>query len=392
MIAFAHNGAMQRSWLRPALAGTAALAVAMGIGRFAFTPILPMMQAEGLVDVVRGGWLASANYAGYLAGGLIAAALALRPGNAIRAGLVLVALGTLAMAFTQSIAVGLALRAVAGIASAWVLVFASVWLIARVEAEGAPQRVRASAWLFSGVGIGIVVAGLACFALDALGARSRVAWGTLGVLACAVTALTWGTFSEGPAALPRRGAAARIDAQAALLIACYAAFGFGYIVPATFLSAMAREAAAGSAWYGLAWPLFGAAAAASTFAAAPLRTRWGDRRLWAAGHAVMAVGVALPLLSHSALAVTLSGLLVGLTFMVVTMAGLQEARRMAPAAPQRLMAAMTSSFAAGQIAGPLVVSASARLGAGYAPALGLASALLVITSLLILATARKDSA
>src|SRR5258707_3463250 len=58
-----------------ALAGFAALAVAMGIGRFAFTPILPMMQAEGAIDVAQGGWLASANYVGYLIGGLTAVGL-----------------------------------------------------------------------------------------------------------------------------------------------------------------------------------------------------------------------------------------------------------------------------------------------------------------------------
>ena len=45
-----------------------ALAIAMGIGRFAFTPILPMMLADGVIDLAAASWLASANYLGYLAG------------------------------------------------------------------------------------------------------------------------------------------------------------------------------------------------------------------------------------------------------------------------------------------------------------------------------------
>src|SRR5262249_31143248 len=55
-----------------AVAGTGlvALAVAIGIGRFAFTPILPMMQEDAGVSVAAGGWLAAANYVGYLAGAL----------------------------------------------------------------------------------------------------------------------------------------------------------------------------------------------------------------------------------------------------------------------------------------------------------------------------------
>ena len=51
-----------------ALTGLAALGIAMGIGRFAFTPILPMMQQDAAVSVAAGGWLASANYVGYLLG------------------------------------------------------------------------------------------------------------------------------------------------------------------------------------------------------------------------------------------------------------------------------------------------------------------------------------
>src|SRR5687768_4524472 len=113
--------------MNAALAGLLALAVAMGIGRFAFTPLLPVMQAESALDVVAGGWLASANYGGYLLGGLTAVAMPLRAPSAIRIGLGTVALSTLAMGLTSSLWAWLALRAIAGVGSAWVLVFAGAW-------------------------------------------------------------------------------------------------------------------------------------------------------------------------------------------------------------------------------------------------------------------------
>src|SRR5215470_17719986 len=82
-----------------AVAGLAALAVAMGIGRFAFTPILPMMQHEGGLSVADGGWLASANYLGYLIGAAAVSMFArrIRPTVGIRTGLLVIAVSTLGM-------------------------------------------------------------------------------------------------------------------------------------------------------------------------------------------------------------------------------------------------------------------------------------------------------
>ena len=138
-----------------------------------------------------------------------------------------------------------------------------------------------------------------------------------------------------------------------LLVLCYAAFGFGYIIPATFIPAFAREALGDPALYGWAWPLFGAAAAASTVAVTPLVRRFGERGVWIGGHLVMAAGVAAPLALSGIAGILVSALCVGATFMVITMAGLQEARRLGGAG---VLAAMTAAFAAGQIAGPVFVS------------------------------------
>jgi MFS family permease len=169
-----------------AWAGLAALAVAIGIGRFAFTPILPMMQDDFGLTVAQAGWLASANYAGYLAGAVSAIGVRVRASVAIRAGLLVIGLSTLAMGLEQPFPSWLALRFVAGIASAWVLVFASAWALERLAGQPGLSGV-----VYAGVGTGIVIAGGVCLAAMGRDAGSAGAWLALGGISLGVTALIW---------------------------------------------------------------------------------------------------------------------------------------------------------------------------------------------------------
>ena len=355
MTAPKYSSAMPTSIQRAALAGMLALAVAMGIGRFAFTPILPEMQhAQGLA-LAAAGWLASANYFGYLAGALLAGRVTGSPESALRTALVAVGVSTLAMAFTESLWAWLALRFAAGVASAFVLVFLSSWSLERFQAAASARAQSfAAATLFAGVGVGIALAGLACLQLWAIGASPGTAWITLGAVSLAASALLWRSFDDpGRARDPRPREPVAWSRTRVQLVLCYGAFGFGYIIPATFIAAMTRElGAAGSAWGGWTWPLFGAAAATSTFASAALRSHFTSRTIWAASHVVMAAGIVAPLAIHGLAGYMLSAILVGGTFMVATMTGIQEARRVAGAHARPLIAAMTSAFAIGQIAGP----------------------------------------
>jgi len=210
------------------------------------------------------------------------------------------------------------------------------------------------------------------------GASASQAWLVLGVVA-ALVALALSFISTHDPAAPRSASPAFAwSSDARRLVLCYGAFGFGYIIPATYVPAMARAVLPDPALFGWAWPIFGVAAAASTlFAPRAL----GQRRLWALSALVMALGVAAPLAIAGAPGILLSALLVGATFMVITMTGMQEARAVAGAAAAPLMAAMTAAFAAGQIAGPLLVSALAHMKGGVAAALAVASVTLVLSAL-----------
>lgn len=359
-----------------ALSGLAALAVAMGIGRFAFTPLLPMMQADAGLSLEQGGWLASANYAGYLVGALWAALQPVRADFAIRSSLLIVGFSTIAMGLTHGFAAWFVLRTAAGIASAWALIHVSSWSLERL----APlRRPIFGSVVYTGVGTGVALAGILCLVLMNVHASSDVAWVVLGIAALAGAATVWRQLD---AHEPHRNVKdGRLkDRAAVVMVLCYGAYGFGYIVPATFLPVMAREIVHDPAVFGWAWPVFGAAGAASTLAAAPLIARAGNRATWVGSHVVMAFGVAAPLFVPGIAGVVLSALCVGGTFVVITLVGMQEARARHGANAARLMAAMTAAFAVGQIAGPVVASLWLRLGGRLDAVLWAASFLLVASA------------
>src|SRR5690606_25898473 len=163
-----------------ALAGLAALVVAMGIGRFAFTPLLPLMQAETGLSLAGGGWLAGANYLGYLVGALAATRIRAAPAGMLASGLVAVVLTTAAMAPTQGFALWMVVRFAAGVASAWALVGAASLCLGRLREAGRP---RLAGVMFAGVGIGIALAGLACQAVVFAGGGAVAGWWVLAALA-----------------------------------------------------------------------------------------------------------------------------------------------------------------------------------------------------------------
>jgi MFS family permease len=365
-----------------AAAGLIALAVAMGIGRFAFTPVLPMMRQDFGLSVTLGGWLASANYLGYLLGALSATRLRVSPATAIRAGLVAIVLVTIGMAASQTFVVWLVLRALAGIASAWVLVFTSAWSLERLSAA---RRPLLSGIVFAGVGSGIVVAGLICVALMHWSASSVEAWAALGVVALLCTAAIWRTVGSGHQRSADDPPSVASDArhwnvESIPLVICYGVFGFGYIIPATFVPVMARQLVTDPLVFGWAWPLFGVAAALTPLGAAVWAQRIGSRRVWAVSQATLALGVIVPVVWPTIAGVMLAALFVGGTFVVITMSGMQEARAVAGADARPLMAAMTSAFGAGQVAGPIVATAMLGDDAHFSHALLIAGVLLITTA------------
>jgi MFS family permease len=367
--------------VRIALAGLAALAVAMGVGRFAFTPVMPLMLADSGLTLGQAGWLASSNYVGYLIGAMIAVFIRIRPEPMIRAGLISIGIATVAMGLFHALSAWIAFRLLAGISSAWVLIGVSGWCIERLAVY---QRPLLTSLVFSGVGIGIATAGLTCIGLTRNNAGSAAAWIWLGVASLVLTGLVWRNFAAGtPVAVQARERGFHWHADAIRLVGCYGIFGFGYIIPATFLPVMAKNALHGSGASVWSWPVFGIAAAVATLAVAALRRRIGNRSLWAASHWIMAIGILLPVVRPHVLTVFAAALLVGSTFMVITLVALQEAKPVAGNHATVLIAAMTCAFAIGQIIGPLVISTGGEGKDDFSKGLIVAAVLLASSTILL---------
>ena len=369
--------------------GLVSLALAMGIGRFAFTPLLPMMRADGLVSITDGGFLASIHFLGYLLGAVVVAKIPCPPRMMLRLSLLAIAGGTLAMGVTDNFTVWLILRWLCGVCSAWTLVLVGNYYVKYLADNG---RVADQGWVFSGVGAGISIAGLACLVFMVNRIGSFPSWqilGALSLLAGLVVCLIMGP--EIPAVRP---AVPRRQSQRSALdwrtIVAYGAMGFGYIIPATYLPVMARDIAPSAMIFGWAWPLFGAAAFVSTLLAAKFHRRYSNRQIWAASQIVMAAGLLLPVVYPHILTILSAGLSVGGTFMIITMAGIKEAHRTAlPQDVMRHIAVMTASFATGQMIGPVFAGAIHDLTQSFAVALIITSALLIITAATLLGGSSK---
>lgn len=356
------------------LASTA-LAVAMGIGRFAFTPILPLMIQEGTVHLAQTAWLSSSNYIGYLVGAL-SLLKSKRHSLFVVLGLTLVTLTTW-LASLGSFGWLLVLRFLAGVASAWVLVSISAFAINWLKS----RQVVSSGLIYTGVGIGITLTGLICSyfifqpvtvtiaAQSSLSPLSSRLWQYLGVIALLATLLvtfllakinsqfaTTATAKANPTNATASSIPPPTKLKLANVLTAYGLFGFGYILPATFLPQIAKQWLSGQS-YLLIWPFFGLAAALSVVFSQGLQRRFDNVSLlgvWRVSQIIMAVGTLLPALWQSLAGLMLSALMVGGTFMVVTMAGLQVAASQVTHYPKyNLSALMTASFAFGQLIGPL---------------------------------------
>lgn len=338
------------------VAGILSLAVAMGIGRFAFTPLLPLMIQAGQLDLAAGGWIAAANYAGYLVGAMTASRL---KWSAVRLGLValvLTAALTAAMALPVPAWLWAAMRFAAGVCSAWAFVATAIWCLGALAASGHAHRGGA---VYSGVGLGIAAAGLYCLVGSIRHTSAPAMWIELGVMAALLAVPVAFVLRHLHARMPAR-AAARTRAPGPQnlrgLVVCYGMLGFGYILPATFLPVMARSLVSDPRLFGLAWPVFGITAALSTFVAGWALRHATRLQVWAVSNIVMGLGVLLPSLWLNGWTVALSALAVGGTFMIVTLAGVQEVRARVHGDATSAVARMTSSFALGQIAGPIASS------------------------------------
>ena len=404
---------LQRGSVSPlaiAITCALALATAMGIGRFAFTPLLPMMLADGVVDLPGASWLASANYLGYLVGALLCTFQPLIWSRLktlppvlsttwLRGGLVATCVLTLGMALHVP-ALWPWLRFAAGVASAFVFVFTSGWCLARLAERNASNL---GGLMFTGPGAGIAISGVLASGMVALQWKAAAGWLIFGVLACVLTAITWRTFGmklakPAPVKTDVATPTARVQTsfvsrwQMIWVAIAYGLDGLGYIITATFLPVIARQAMPGSAWLDLFWPLFGLAVIAGALISTRISLKGDLRYILAASYMMQAIGVILTVWLPTPLGFALGSLLLGLPFTVITFFAMQEVRRLKPNSVASYTGLITAVYGLGQIVGPpmaaWLLSRSATVGQGFNLALEIAASSLVLGAIMFVGLAK----
>ncbi len=365
-------------------AGICALVLTVGLARFAYTPLLPVMRLDAGLTAAGGGWLATFNYLGYLAGTVLVA----RVGDMqlkfrfYRIGLVLAVVSTGLMGTTTDMAIWGVLRFVAGLSSTAGLLLASGlvlnWLLAH-------QRRPQLGLHFAGLGVGIAVSGLAAAAMADQLVSSRQ-WIALGTLAVVFLIPAWAWMPPPAAISSATGANAPPPPGRRwrwLLIASYFCAGVGFVVSATFIVAILVQTPAFAGHGSWVWVLVGLTAIPSTFAWDRLSNRLGLIRALMLAYALQATSFVLPLLDGGLWAGAASAVLFGLTFAGIVSLTLTVVGRHYPHNPAKAMATLTLSYGVAQIIAPAIAGTLARDSGSYQGALVLAAIMMVIGIVLL---------
>ncbi len=359
----------------------------MGIGRFVYTPILPMMTAQAGLTTHAAATLATANYAGYLAGA-VAGSVWPRLARSVpvcRVSLAVLVASLAGMPLATSPFEWTALRATAGLSSALVFVIAVNTLLAHLH--GRPAHL--AGWGLGGVGAGIALSSVVVLA----GGQWRQAWWTSAGVAAVLAAVAWamrpapdGTSSG----TTPRGAVPRPTRRAFTLLATsYTLEGIGYIIAATFLVAAVAQNA--PRWLGGGtWLVVGLAAVPSAALWAGLSARWSHPALLVSALCVQAVGIASAGLFGGVTAALVGAVLFGGTFIGISTLSLAAGRLLQY---PRAVALLTVGYSVGQILGPVLVSP--LLHDGFRPALVVAAVVVlaaaVVVSLMRIVGGQPDS-
>lgn len=362
---------------------------ALGLARFGYTSILPAMQAGLRLTNTQTGELQSWNLLGYLLAAVFAGMLATRhsPRLVIAAALFVVGLGMILTGLIPAIGGARLGRFLAGVGGAGAnlpaLGLVSAWF-------GARRRGLAAGIVVSGSSLGLMVTGplvpavLARYGEDGW----RVAWyvlgaGALGIMLLAVLLLRDAPAEMGLAPLgeteadrasPRATGAAwgRLWASPMLwqLALLYFAFGFSYVIYATFfIRTLVGEGRFGAGEAGVLWLQIGILSAASGFLWGGISDRWGRRLALMGVFALQGASFLAFAWSLGRPVVYLSAVLFGLTAwgvpaLMAAVLGDAFGARLAPAA----LGALTLALGVGQVIGPYFAGWMADASRSFAPA------------------------
>ncbi|PLX35129.1 MAG: MFS transporter [Hyphomicrobiales bacterium] len=379
------------SRLKVLLSGIFSLMLTLGIARFAYTPLLPVMIREAGLGLGWGGGLATVNYAGYLCGALIAASIS-DPGlkdRLYRAGLLTAIVTTGAMGLTDNLILWSLLRFFSGLASAAGLLLGSGLVLNWLIRHGFKSELGIH---FAGIGLGMVLCALAVELMAAHLSWDQQ-WLVFTLLGAVLAVPAWAWL---PPPSSFTGAARANDLPdnpperlfMILFMASYFFAGVGYVVSATFIVAIIDDLPGLAGQGTWTFMIIGLAAAPACIVWDLAARRLGHLGALRLAYALHIPAVLLPVLVPGLASAMVSAVLFGMTFLgivslVLTMAGLYY-----PSRPARMMGRMTISYGVAQILAPAIVGRLAGASGHYNAGLFLAAGAVAVGFVILLTMQR----
>lgn len=343
--------------------GVCGLVLTIGLARFAYTPLLPSLQAQtGLTDAGAGA-LAAINYAGYMSGALTAAWIDdVRWRHRLYSmGLWMALLTTAAMALSTWMPAWALWRYIGGLCGATGMLLGSGLVLGWLMRHGHRPELGLH---FMGIGLGIVVSALGAWGLAQLWPEWWRQWVAFAVLGVVFFVPAWMWRPPVPPAV----AAAQADDGAHTvsrrwlwtMLGSYFAAGWGFVISATFTVAMVEREPALAGQGPWAWALVGVAAMPAVFVWDRVARRIGDTRALLLAMGLQTVSVVLPALSGSLAAAMAGAVGYGATFIGIVSLTLALVGRRSPHNPGKAMARLTLSYGAAQMIAPVVAGVMAQ--------------------------------
>lgn len=368
-------------------AGILSLILMLGIARFAYTPLLPVMQEQTGLGIAAGGWLAAINYLGYLCGAVIASLISslVLKDRLYRIGLILAVLTTAGMGLTENVYVWGLLRFLAGLSSAAGLLLGSGlilnWLIRHDHHSELGIH-------FSGLGLGIVVCSLAAeLAHDHLDWSAQ--WLLLTALGALILIPAWRWLPPPEDRTSSHGGQSMADnppgkAFIRVFMAAYFCAGMGYVISATFIVAIVEQFPGLEGKGSWTFLVLGAAAAPACILWDLIARRVGDFNALISASLLQIAGIMLSAIAHDTIVAMLGAALFGGTFIGIVSLVLTIAGRYYPTRPAKMMGKMTISYGIAQILGPAIAGVMAEHTGGYSGSLYMAAGVMAVGTLLML--------
>lgn len=365
------------------IAGVASLMIVMGIGRFAYTPILPFMQHDTHFSETMSGLLASSNYLGYLLGALVASFYRWRKGKAyyLKIYLVVNIVTTLLMGLTAKEVFWLILRLFSGLSSGLVFVLASGIILETLEIH---KRQYWSGIFYGGVGLGIFLSGLV---VPVFTHYLSWEWAWIGLslisIVISIVSFLWTRENSCDNQLihfkdPVEDHKTKKNPFFKWLLLAYGCEGIGYIITGTFLVAIVRDIPQLKDYASMSWAFVGLAAIPSCFIWAIIAKKYGHIKTLYCAYAIQIIGIILPVFTHSVVGVFLGSLLFGGTFMGITTLTVSVGKNLSFQNTNKAIGYLTASYGLGQVIGPMIAGILTSHSNNYNGALIFASGILLL--------------